>query len=98
MDSVPAGSAIALAGRHETSFPLGSARAAGDLFEIGIEDLQFDLGDAEALLHGAGASDVTSEEVAALTEQTEGWAVGLYLAARSRSRGPLQRPRQLVPQ
>ena len=67
----------------ETGFPLAEVRAKGELLELGVDDLRFDDEDAGALLRSAGAVDLGADDVAALTAQTEGWAVGLYLAARS---------------
>jgi LuxR family transcriptional regulator, maltose regulon positive regulatory protein len=83
LPEVPQGSHIVLAARPETSFPLANVRTQGDLFEIGVEELRFEVDDAGALLRNVGVADISNEEVASLTEATEGWAVGLYLAARS---------------
>jgi LuxR family maltose regulon positive regulatory protein len=80
---VPAGSLVAFVGRNGSSLPLGRARAAGELLELGIDDLRFDRDEAAALLRGSGAGDLDADDVARLTDQTEGWAVGLYLAGRS---------------
>jgi LuxR family maltose regulon positive regulatory protein len=57
-------------------------RVEGRLLEIGPEDLSLDLEQAASLLLGAGM-ELSDEVVAALHEKTEGWPVGLYLAALS---------------
>jgi LuxR family maltose regulon positive regulatory protein len=80
---IPRGSTVTLAARYEMAFPLGKVRASGELFELGVDDLRFDADDAEKLLRGAGAIGLGADDVVALTARTEGWAVGLYLAARS---------------
>ena len=80
---IPHGSTVVLAARHETALPLGKVRTSGELLELGVDDLRFEAEDAEALLRSAGAVDLGDHDVVALTAQTEGWAVGLYLAARS---------------
>lgn len=80
---IPDGAQVLLAGRYETSIPLAMVRSRGDLLELGIEELRFGTDDAGRLLRSAGASSISEEEVVSVTEQTEGWAVGLYLTARS---------------
>src|SRR5208283_5148092 len=50
------------------------------------EDLAFDAVEAGSLLRAAGV-DLSEPEVASLTQKTEGWAAGLYLAALSLRRG-----------
>ena len=63
-----------LAARHETSFPLASARSQGNLLEVGIEELRFEAEDAGVLLRNVGVAGITDEEIASLLEQTEGVA------------------------
>lgn len=84
----PEGAHLVLAARHQTSFHLASARARGELLELGVEQLRFGVADAGTLLRNAGLTSITPEDVASLTERTEGWAAGLYLAARSSSADP----------
>ena len=50
--------------------------------EIGPDELRLDEGEARRLLRAAGL-DLARTEVAELTEHTEGWTAGLYLAAIS---------------
>jgi len=89
---VPSGSEIVFAARSETPLELARVRAAGELLELGIDDLRFGVDDAADLLRAAGAGDIGAEDVARLTDQTEGWAVGLYLAARSLAANPATAP------
>ena len=86
-EHLAAGSQIVLLSRHQTGLPLAAARARGGVFELGVSDLRFDRQGAARLLRGAGAEDLGEDEVAVLTERCEGWAVGLYLAALSRTSG-----------
>ena len=74
------GSRLVLAGRGEPSLRIGRLRAEGRLLEIGPGDLALTLQDAAELLR---AADVTlrEDDVAVLHQRTEGWPVGLYLAA-----------------
>ena len=83
---VPSGSQIAVASREEPALPLARWRTRGWLHEIGVPDLRLDGQEADGLLRGAGV-ELDSAEVADLTEQTEGWPAGLYLAALSLQAG-----------
>jgi LuxR family maltose regulon positive regulatory protein len=74
------GSRLALASRGEPPVPMPRLRAGGDVVEIGVEDLAMTFEEARELLEGAGV-EIDSDEVEKLLERTEGWPVGLYLAA-----------------
>ena len=80
--SVPEGSALALATRAVPNVGLPRLRADGRLVEVGVEDLTLGPPQAYRLLRGAGVR-ATKIEAAELTDATEGWPVGLYLAALS---------------
>ena len=80
--SVPEGSALALAARALPDVGLPRLRADGRLVEVGVEDLALGPPQAYRLLRGAGVR-ATKIEAAELTDATEGWPVGLYLAALS---------------
>ncbi|HEY6692395.1 MAG TPA: hypothetical protein VI006_06060, partial [Solirubrobacteraceae bacterium] len=79
---VPEGSQLALSARGQTAFPLGALRARGPAVVIGPDQLRLDEAEARQLLRAAGL-DLAHAEVAELTEHTEGWSAGLYLAALS---------------
>ena len=79
-DHVPDGSRLVLAGRGEPPLRVARLRAEGRIVEIGPGDLAFNPAEAAALLRGAGTALGTGE-VAVLHRRTEGWPVGLYLAA-----------------
>ncbi|MGH2637566.1 MAG: LuxR family transcriptional regulator, partial [Actinomycetota bacterium] len=78
----PVGSQVALSGRSMTGLPLSRLRSDGRLVEVGARDLALDADGAHRLLLGAGL-DVTREGSKELADATEGWPVGLYLAALS---------------
>jgi LuxR family maltose regulon positive regulatory protein len=80
--SIPAGSKIAIATREEPAMPLGRWRSQGWVRELGTAELRLDGGEADLLLREAGVS-LAEDEVDELTQRTEGWAAGLYLAALS---------------
>ena len=79
---VPEGSQLALSGRGHPALPLGALRARGLALQIGPDELRLTEAEAHQLLRAAGL-DPTAAEVAELTERTEGWSAGLYLAALS---------------
>src|SRR5215207_1358038 len=81
-DHVPKGSVLALAARAVPDVGLPRLRADGRLIEVGIDDLALRPPQAYRLLRGAGVR-TTKDEAAELADATEGWPVGLYLAALS---------------
>jgi LuxR family transcriptional regulator, maltose regulon positive regulatory protein len=78
----PAELRLVLAARADPSLPLGRPRLAGQLCEVRAPELAFSAEEAVALFARA-EMPVDKERVRALLEQTEGWAAGLWLAARS---------------
>ena len=79
---VPAGSQIAIASREVPDLPLARWRARGLVEEIGAADLRLTEPEAGSLLAAAGV-EVDAPELSDLTERTEGWPAGLYLAGLS---------------
>ena len=82
VEYVPSGSQIAIASREAPELPLGRWRAHGALEELGVADLRLDEREGDLLLRAAGV-ELEEAEVGTLTERTEGWPAGLYLAALS---------------
>ena len=83
---VPAGSQIAVASREDPALPLARWRAHGLVHEIGVPDLRLDEQEAKLLLEAAGV-ELDADALSELTERTEGWPAGLYLAALSLQAG-----------
>ncbi len=79
-DHVPPGSRLALAGRVEPPLRIARLRAEGKILEIGPRDLSLTCGEASLLLRAAQVA-LSEDDVAELHRRTEGWPVGLYLAA-----------------
>jgi LuxR family transcriptional regulator, maltose regulon positive regulatory protein len=77
---LPEGSQLLLASRRTPPLPVALLRAQGQMAEIGVDELAMDQQEARALLEGAGVG-LANTEVAKLVGRTEGWPVGLYLAA-----------------
>ena len=79
-EHVPDGSRLVLAGRAEPPLRIARLRAEGRVLEIGPADLSLTLEEAAFLLRDAGLA-LGADEVAELHRRTEGWPVGVYLAA-----------------
>jgi len=79
-DHVPDQSRLVLIGRSEPPLRIARLRAEGRILEVGPGDLALSRAEAAALLRAAELT-LDEDEVAALHERTEGWPVGLYLAA-----------------
>ena len=73
------GSQLATASRSEQP-QLPRLRASGEALGFGAADLALDAAGARQIFSQARVS-LTLEQAAAVTERTEGWPVGLYLAA-----------------
>ena len=79
-DHVPPGSRLVLAGRTEPPLRTARLRAEGKILEIGPSDMSLSTGEAASLLRAADVV-LSEQDVAELYRRTEGWPVGLYLAA-----------------
>ena len=73
---------IVLASRSDPPLGLARYRGRGELAEVRAADLRFNVDEAAELLRQVSA-DLDLPSAAALAERTEGWAVGLQLAALS---------------
>jgi LuxR family maltose regulon positive regulatory protein len=74
---------LAIASRSDPPLPVARLRASGQLAELRAADLRFTPQEAAAFLREVWKLDLPPEAVAALEARTEGWAVGLQLAALS---------------
>ena len=79
---VPDRMQVALAGRSWPGRSLARMRSDGSVLEVGPKDLTMNERETAQLLTGMGV-DVRQPAIAALTLATEGWPVGVYLAALS---------------
>jgi LuxR family maltose regulon positive regulatory protein len=74
---------VVITSRSDPPLPLPRLRARGQLAELRTADLRFTPEESAALLREVWALDLAPEAVAVLGSRTEGWAVGLQLAALS---------------
>jgi LuxR family maltose regulon positive regulatory protein len=79
LSGIPRGCQLVAASRFEQPH-LPRLRASGDALELRASDLALDAAGAEQIFAQAQVR-LTRELAAAVTERTEGWPVGLYLAA-----------------
>ena len=85
LEHMPVRMHLVLATRADPPLRLAHLRGRGTLIEIGADDLRFNLTDAASLLKELKTPELSPEDIAALNERTEGWAVGLKMAALSMS-------------
>ena len=79
-EHIPDESTLVLAGRALPRLPIARVRTSGRLLEVGVEELALSRREVELLLRAVDV-DYDAEDVAKLTDRTEGWPVGAYLAA-----------------
>ncbi|MEN1760363.1 LuxR C-terminal-related transcriptional regulator [Anoxynatronum sibiricum] len=74
---------ILLVTREDPPLSIPRLRAHGEITEIRLRDLAFDIPEATEFITSIMGTTIRPEWVADLFERTEGWAVGLQLAALS---------------
>lgn len=77
----PRGLRVVLSSRGDPPLPLPRLRAQGELVELRADELRFTGDEAAFALRQSWGLDLSPESVTILEERTEGWAVGLQLAA-----------------
>jgi DNA-binding SARP family transcriptional activator len=78
---------IALASRRPLALRVAKPRAAGLLTELTAADLAFDVEECSALLRARTGLEPTPRQVESVMEATEGWPLGIALAATLVGRG-----------
>ncbi|WP_420644469.1 LuxR C-terminal-related transcriptional regulator [Candidatus Leptofilum sp.] len=74
---------LVIATREDPPLPLARLRARGQLTELRAADLRFSHDEASDFLNKAMELNLPAAHITALEARTEGWAVGLQLAAIS---------------
>ncbi|KZM70348.1 serine/threonine-protein kinase [Nocardia terpenica] len=72
---------VVVTSRSRTGLPMSSMRARDELVEIDATALRFDAEEAHTFLVGRTGLPLDDDDVAELTESTEGWIAALQLAA-----------------
>jgi LuxR family maltose regulon positive regulatory protein len=83
LDHLPPHVQVALTTREDPPLSLPRRRARQKLTEVRAADLRFTLSEATELFNAIMQLGLTSTDIAALEQRTEGWAVGLQMAALS---------------
>ncbi|MFN2224291.1 MAG: LuxR C-terminal-related transcriptional regulator [Candidatus Promineifilaceae bacterium] len=83
IDHQPGQCHLAIMTRADPPLPLARLRGRGWLAEIRVGDLRFSPEETRVFLNEIMALELPAVDVAALAARTEGWAVGLVLAAQS---------------
>ena len=83
LDHLPPQLHLVLTTREDPDLPLSRLRAQDRLTEIRAGDLRFTRGETKVFLGSVMGLTLSEQDVAALEDRTEGWAVGLQLAALS---------------
>ena len=83
LEHIPPRHHVVISTRQDPPLPLSRLRALGTLCELRAADLRFTTEEAAAFLTGAMGLKMSDTDVAALADRTEGWIVGLQLAALS---------------
>ena len=83
LDRLPPRMHVVVATRVDPPLLLSRLRARGQLTELRARDLRFTSQEAADFLNQAMGLTLSAEDVEALEQRTEGWAVGLQMAALS---------------
>lgn len=86
IERLPPNAHVAVASRELPALPLARLRAHSALFEVGMNDLRFNVEETRRLFQSGAYADISDAEVEQLVERTEGWAAGLRLASLSMAR------------
>ncbi len=83
LDHLPAQMHVVIITRADPPLPLARLRASNELVELRAADLRFTLDEAVGYLNHTMGLDLSTADVEALESRTEGWIVGLQMAALS---------------
>jgi LuxR family maltose regulon positive regulatory protein len=83
LSRIPRRMHVVIATRSDPPLPLARLRVQGQLAELRDADLRFTSSESDELLRQGWQLDLSPEVIAALDAKTEGWVVGLQLAALS---------------
>jgi len=83
LNNLPPRLHLILSSRADPPWPLARLRASRQMTELRADDLRFTSEEATAFLNDVMMLDLSREDIAALEDRTEGWIVGLQMAAVS---------------
>jgi LuxR family maltose regulon positive regulatory protein len=83
LDHLPPKLRLAIITRSDPPLNLARRRGRGEMVEVRAADLRFSLDETAAFLNHSMKLGLSTPEIAALSQRTEGWIAGLQLAALS---------------
>lgn len=83
LEYLPVQAHLIIATRADPPLPLARLRGRGQINELRMQDLRFNLHEAGTLLKLASGQEIDSQDIEILYRRTEGWASGLQMAAAS---------------
>jgi LuxR family maltose regulon positive regulatory protein len=83
LEHLPPQMHLVIASREDPHLPLARLRARGQLIELRVADLRFTPSEAADFLNQVMDLNLSAEDSATIETRTEGWIVGLQLAALS---------------
>jgi LuxR family maltose regulon positive regulatory protein len=83
LEHLPSNAHLLISSRIDPPLPLVRLRARNHMVELDATELSFTKEEAATFLNTVMGLDLSAEEVGALEKRTEGWIVGLQLAALS---------------
>ncbi len=83
LDHFPSRLHLIIITRADPPLPIPRLRGRVEMNEIRYSDLRFTTAETAELINNAGALDLSVEDIAALESRTDGWIVGLQMAALS---------------
>jgi LuxR family maltose regulon positive regulatory protein len=90
LDHMPPKMHLVIATREDPPLPLARLRVARQVTEVRAADLRFTVEEAATFLNQTMGLNLTTEDVAAVEDRTEGWIAGLQLAAISMQEEPAE--------
>jgi LuxR family maltose regulon positive regulatory protein len=83
LDNLPPCLHLVMATRADPPLPLSRWRSRGQLVEVRTDDMRFTPSESATFLNQVMGLSLSAEDIAALESRTEGWIVGLQMAAIS---------------
>ena len=83
LDNLPPQAHLMIATRADPPLPIAHMRGRGQVNELRMEDLRFQVEEARSFLETFADLDLSLDDVHTLTHRTEGWVSGLQMAAAS---------------
>ncbi len=81
LENLPERLHLVIATRSDPPLPLARLRARGEMREVRQADLKFNLGETLEMIKNLSQRELSTADAGELTSRTEGWAVGLQMAA-----------------